>query len=52
MNLLHEKPAQYGSRGYVGDHRIYEHIAQSLYVFESSFISRSLHDLRYLLLFQ
>lgn len=52
MSLVHEKSAQYGSRGYVDDHRIYEHIAHGLYVFESSFISRSLHDLRYLLRFQ
>lgn len=52
MSLVHEKPVQYGARGYVGDHRIYEHIALGIYVFESSFISRSLHDLRYLLRFK
>lgn len=52
MSLFHEKPTRYGARGDAGDHRIYEHVAQSLYVFESSFISRSLHDLRYLLRFK
>ena len=52
MSLVHEKPVQNGARGYAGDHRIYERIAHALYAFESSFISRSLHDLRYLLRFQ
>ncbi|WP_155293306.1 hypothetical protein [Comamonas testosteroni] len=52
MSLLHEKPARYGAWGYAGDHRIYEHIAHALYAFESGFISKSLHDLRYLLWFQ
>jgi len=50
--LVNEKAVQYGARGYAGDHRIYEHIAHGLYVFQRGFMSRSLHELRYVLLFQ